>query len=139
MEAKQFRKRNAILTCLRQTTLHPSAEMLYAMLREEHPDISLATVYRNLALFRSQGLIQSLGTVQGAERFDGNPQPHVHFVCSGCGAVLDLPEMEPPLLLCRQAEACAGCRVESCQLIFSGRCAHCLERDVYPPAAAPEQ
>ena len=65
MEAthKQFRKRNAILTCLRQTEAHPSAEMVHQMLREEHPDISLATVYRNLALFKNQGLIQSLGTV----------------------------------------------------------------------------
>ena len=55
MEAatKQFKKRNAILSCLRGTVLHPSAEMVHEMLREEHPDISLATIYRNLALFRS--------------------------------------------------------------------------------------
>ena len=55
MEAatKQFKKRNAILSCLRGTVLHPSAEMVHEMLREEHPDISLATVYRNLALFKS--------------------------------------------------------------------------------------
>ena len=71
MEAatKQFKKRNAILSCLRGTVLHPSAEMVHEMLREEHPDISLATIYRNLALFKSQGLIQSVGTVNGSERF----------------------------------------------------------------------
>ena len=48
MEAatKQFKKRNAILSCLRGTVLHPSAEMVHEMLREEHPDISLATIYR---------------------------------------------------------------------------------------------
>ena len=42
MEAatKQFKKRNAILSCLRGTVLHPSAEMVHEMLREEHPDIS---------------------------------------------------------------------------------------------------
>ena len=54
---KQFRKRNAILACLRGTTCHPSAEKLYQMLQQEHPDISLATVYRTLALFKSQGII----------------------------------------------------------------------------------
>ena len=59
---KQFRKRNAILACLRGTTCHPSAEKLYQMLRQEHPDISLATVYRNLALFKSQGIIASMAT-----------------------------------------------------------------------------
>ncbi|MBQ3488434.1 MAG: transcriptional repressor, partial [Clostridia bacterium] len=86
--SKQFRKRNAILTCLRQTCTHPSAEDVHRMLQAEHPDISLATVYRNLSLFKKQGVIQSLGTVNGIERFDANTEPHVHFVCTGCDAVM---------------------------------------------------
>ena len=130
MEAttKQFRKRNAILTCLRGTTLHPSAEMVYEMLRESYPDISLATVYRNLSLFRSQGLIQSLGTVNGSERFDADTHPHVHFICTGCGAVIDLPQVEVPFSLGMAAEESAGCRVQSCQLTFSGLCGGCKSK-----------
>ena len=93
---KQFRKRNAILACLRGTTAHPSAETLYQMLQQENPDISLATVYRNLALFKSQGLIISVGNVNGVERFDGNTVPHVHFICTDCGAGAEGPtEPEP--------------------------------------------
>ena len=61
LSTKQFRKRNAILECLRNTHAHPSAEALFQMLQKEHPDISLATVYRNLTLFKQQGMIQSLG------------------------------------------------------------------------------
>ena len=127
MEAttKQFRKRNAILTCLRGTKLHPSAEMVHEMLRDDYPDISLATVYRNLSLFKNQGLIQSLGTVNGTERFDANIEPHVHFVCTGCEAVIDLPEVEPPLSLGTQAEESTGCQVQSCQLTFPGLCSEC--------------
>ncbi|MDY4582365.1 MAG: transcriptional repressor [Candidatus Faecousia sp.] len=123
--AKQFKKRNAILACLRQTRLHPSAEMVYEMLRPDFPDISLATVYRNLSRFRSEGLIQSLGTVDGIERFDADTHPHVHFICTGCGRVMDLPQLEPPLSLGQEAEASTGCHVESCQLTFSGLCGHC--------------
>ena len=41
---KQFKKRNAILECLRSTNRHPSADMVYSMLQEEHPDISMANV-----------------------------------------------------------------------------------------------
>ena len=93
---RQFRKRNTILSSLQQSKAHPSAEALYHSLRQEHPDISLATVYRNLALFKSQGLIRSLGTVSGVERFDGDLSPHAHFVCRGCSAVLDLPEAQLP-------------------------------------------
>lgn len=122
---KQFKKRNAILSCLQQTDTHPSAEMVHEMLHEEHPDISLATVYRNLSLFKNQGLIISVATVRGVERFDANTDPHVHFICSGCDAVIDLPEVEVPQALSSKAEACRGCRVSSCQLTFTGLCSNC--------------
>ena len=127
MEAatKQFRKRNAIMECLRSTDLHPSAETVHEMLRQEHPDISLATVYRNLALFKRQGLIQSLGTVNGVERFDANTMPHVHFICNGCDAVMDLPQVQVPQALGTEAEEATGCQVSSCQLTFTGLCQNC--------------
>lgn len=123
---KQFRKRNAILACLRGTKCHPSAEKLYQMLQEEHPDISLATVYRNLALFKSQGLIASVATVDGVERFDGNIEPHVHFICSGCGAVQDVFEVDQPDYS-SYAEF-LGCRIDQTQLTFTGLCRDCLKQ-----------
>ncbi len=122
---KQFRKRNAILEVLRMTDTHPSAEMVHEMLQAEHPDISLATVYRNLARFKSQGIIQSVATVRGIERFDANTDPHVHFICTGCDAVLDLPQIEVPQSLSCSVEQCSGCNVQSCQLSFTGLCSSC--------------
>ena len=123
---KQFRKRNAILECLRSTDQHPSAETVHEMLQSEHPDISLATVYRNLALFKKQGLIQSIGTVNGIERFDANTDPHVHFVCTGCDAVLDFPQVEVPTSLGTNAEKQTGCQIAGCQLTFTGLCQNCI-------------
>ena len=125
ISTKQFRKRNAILEVLRMTDTHPSAEMVYEMLQKEHPDISLATVYRNLAWFKSQGMIQSVATVRGIERFDANTDPHVHFICSGCDAVLDLPQIKVPQSLSCSVEQCSGCNVQSCQLTFTGLCGSC--------------
>ena len=127
MEAttKQFRKRNAILECLRSTHTHPSAEMVHEMLREAHPDISLATVYRNLNYFKQQGLATSVATVRGVERFDANTEPHVHFICDGCDAVIDLEQIEVPQTLDEAVEKTSGCRVNSCQLTFNGLCGNC--------------
>ena len=127
MEAttKQFRKRNAILECLRSTHTHPSAEMVHEMLREAHPDISLATVYRNLTYFKNQGLATCVATVRGVERFDANSEPHVHFICTGCDAVIDLEQIEVPQTLDAQVEQSSGCRVSSCQLTFNGLCGNC--------------
>ena len=123
--AKHFKKRDAILACLRSTNEHPSADWIYAKLKPEYPDISLGTVYRNLTLFKEQGLITSLGTVGGVERFDANTDPHVHFICNSCDAVMDLPEMTVPQELCRQAAQGTGGQVASCQLTFTGTCSQC--------------
>ena len=124
---KQFRKRNAILSCLRCTHVHPSAEDLHRMLQAEHPDISLATVYRNLSLFKRQGLIRSLGAVDGIERFDADTSPHVHFICTDCGAVLDLPDLALPQRLEAEAQQYSGCHISGCQLTFSGVCPSCQQ------------
>ena len=126
---KQFRKRNAILTCLRSTCVHPSAETLHEMLQEQHPDISLATVYRNLSLFKQQGIIQSLGTVGGIERFDGNTEPHVHFICSKCHAILDLPQVTVPEQLRSTVEQATNGLVTDCQLSFTGICQSCCQAE----------
>ena len=122
--AKQFKKRNAILQCLRSTDAHPSAEMVYQMLRESYPDISLATVYRNLNLFKEQGLISSVCSVHGTERFDAETTPHVHFVCDCCDRVLDLEQITIPEALTHQVDD-TGCRVSGCSLTFTGLCREC--------------
>ena len=122
--AKQFKKRNAILQCLRSTDAHPSAEMVHQMLRESYPDISLATVYRNLNLFKQQGLISSVCSVHGTERFDAETTPHVHFVCDCCDRVLDLEQITIPEALTHQVDD-TGCRVSGCSLTFTGLCREC--------------
>ena len=132
MEAstKQFRKRNAILTYLRDVTNHPSAEMVFTDLKQQIPDLSMGTVYRNLSLFKQQGVISSVATVKGVERFDGNTDPHVHFICSNCDAVIDLMDMQVPDSLKTVAEACCHGQVAECNLCFTGLCADCLEKSI---------
>ena len=84
------RKREAILAKICSTKTHPTADWVFQELRGEHPDLSLATVYRNISLFKEEGDIVSVGTVNGQERFDGNVDPHGHFVCRKCHAVIDI-------------------------------------------------
>ncbi|MBQ8909999.1 MAG: transcriptional repressor [Oscillospiraceae bacterium] len=123
---KHFRKRDAILSYLRSTDVHPSADMVYAHLKPEIPDLSLGTVYRNLSMFRQQGTIASVGTVNGVERFDGNTMPHVHFICTDCSAVIDMPQLQVPENMTRSAECQLGGRVAGCSLTFTGQCRECI-------------
>ena len=125
--SKHFRKRDAILTCLRETKVHPSADWVYNQLKPEIPDLSLGTVYRNLSLFKEQGMIQSLGTVKGVERFDGDTHSHVHFICTDCGAVQDIEGMPQLPSLRASAEHDLGSQIQGCQITFTGLCRDCIE------------
>ena len=125
---KRFRKRDAILECLRCSKAHPSAEMLFNQLKPQIPDLSMGTVYRNLTLFKEQGLCSSVATVSGVERFDGNTAPHVHFICTDCTAVTDLPAIKVPEELNREVINQTGGQVDQCQLTFTGQCHQCLNK-----------
>lgn len=131
MEAtsKNFRKRNAILSYLQDKVTHPSAETIYTDLKQHIPDLSMATVYRNLTKFRQEGLVQCVATVKGVERFDANTDPHVHFICRHCDAVIDLHEMQIPPQLIDQAANVTGGKIDCCSLSFTGLCRECLTNE----------
>lgn len=87
---KYSRQREAIKNFLAVRYDHPTAETVYLGIKEEFPNISLGTVYRNLALLAEIGDIQKITTGVGPDRFDGRPEPHYHFLCTCCGGVSDL-------------------------------------------------
>lgn len=124
---KHSKKRDAILDCIRGTKCHPTAEWVYSQLKPNIPDLSLGTVYRNLAMFKAEGEIQSIGVVGGQERFDGETRPHTHFVCTQCSEVYDLEGVALPANVLTEAAKDLGGDIESYQLQFTGRCAGCCE------------
>ena len=119
------KKRQAIYDCLQGTQTHPSADWIYHHLRSTFPDLSLATVYRNLSQMKRAGMIQSLGVVDGQERFDAIVEPHTHFICTQCDAILDLPRMELPQAMIDRAESDSGCKITGSSLRLMGLCARC--------------
>lgn len=123
---KHSKKRDAILECVRSTDTHPSAEWVYAQLKPLIPDLSLGTVYRNLAAFKQEGIITSVGVVDGMERFERCTAPHAHFICTHCSAVIDIDGIDPPQKLAEQVH-CGS--VRDCVLTFTGICNHCVNAD----------
>lgn len=90
---KRSKQRESIKEFLASRKDHPTADTVYMNIREIYPNISLGTVYRNLALLSDLGEIVKITTGDGPDRFDGNTEPHNHFICRNCHSVLDL-EME---------------------------------------------
>jgi Fur family peroxide stress response transcriptional regulator len=125
---KHSDKRDAILRVIRSTTEHPGAQWIYGKLKPLIPNLSLATVYRNINIFLHEGLVASVGVVDGEERFDGVVEPHPHLVCSHCGRVMDLPCSETCIARVEDAATgpeSGGFTVDYRKTVFYGLCADC--------------
>ncbi len=116
-------QRRVILEELRKVTSHPTADMVYKMVRKRLPRISLGTVYRNLEVLSEQGLIQKLNIGGARMRFDGNTSEHCHIRCVVCGRVDDLPE-EPTVSLPELGSE-SGYEILGHWLELYGRCPDC--------------
>ena len=104
---------------------HSSERTLgYDKLKPEIPDLSLGTVYRNIALFKDEGKVSVICNVNGEERIDGNTEPHPHFVCNKCKAVIDVEDNQNADDLESQL-AEEGFKVENRFVIYYGICPKC--------------
>lgn len=124
MPAKRYsRQRELIYQALCATREHPTADMVYQWLKPENPNLSLATVYRNLNLLADEGVITRMPFP--VERYDADTRPHAHLRCASCGGVCDL---DLPYDAALDAAASApGHRIDGHSLLFHGACAHCAQ------------
>jgi Fe2+ or Zn2+ uptake regulation protein len=93
----------------------------------DFPRLSLATVYRNLEVLAGQGDVRAVPSSSGAVRYEGNPEPHHHFICEACGAILDVPVREPRGLRAR-LERDFALRARRVSIDFLGLCGACESR-----------
>lgn len=114
---------------------HPDAETVYRGVRRRVPAVSLDTVYRTLWLLLDLGLIATLGHPWERVRFDGNVEPHHHFVCTRCGRADDFHSEELSRLRIPDAVQALG-RVEKTQVEIRGFCARCLREEGREAAGA---
>lgn len=125
---KYSRQRESIKQFLATTKEHPTADCVYLRMKEEFPNISLGTVYRNLNLLTDIGEAVRITPPGSADRFDGNTKPHNHFYCTRCKRILDLEldmkEMEP---LHKAASANFDGVIESSNTFFFGLCGNCVK------------
>lgn len=106
---------------------HPTADIVYMNVRQQNPNISLGTVYRNLTLLADIGEIKRLRLGDGVDHFDADTSPHYHFVCSECGSVTDL-KMDSIENITEIAGAGFNGRIEGHVTYFYGTCEHCIKQ-----------
>lgn len=111
---------------------HMSAEDVYELVRDENPEIGLATVYRSLELFTSLELLKKLDFGDGRSRYELNDHSmnhsHHHLICLGCGKVVEfsydfLNEIKEKI------KKENGFAIVDYQLKFYGYCKDCAKKN----------
>ncbi|MCP8970959.1 peroxide-responsive transcriptional repressor PerR [Ectobacillus ponti] len=117
-------QRHAVLEYLVESMTHPTADEIYKALEGKFPNMSVATVYNNLRVFKEVGLVKELTYGDASSRFDYVTSPHYHVICEECGRMVDFPytgldEME------KAAAEKTGFTIKSHRLELYGVCPDC--------------
>jgi Fur family transcriptional regulator, peroxide stress response regulator len=117
-------QRMALLRLIAESTDHPSATQLYGRVKIQFPTMSLATVYKTLALLKDMGQVLEID-LRDDSHYDGNrPQPHPHLICIKCNKIMDgEADFDPSTI--RQLEQASGYKILRAQVSFYGLCPDC--------------
>ena len=119
---RSSKQRDAILQVVKDACDHPTADVIYERVKEQFPNISLGTVYRNLAALCESGEILSINVGDGQEHYDGDNKTHLHLHCKTCGSINDLSlDFDP---LSEMAEE-TGFKPETSVYLLCGTCKKC--------------
>lgn len=84
----------------------------------------MGTVYRNLRILEEQGLVSKIDFGSTFDRFEARTDPHYHFVCENCGAIVDLT-MPVDHELDKRVAKTTGYRPRHHRIQFFGLCEEC--------------
>jgi Fe2+ or Zn2+ uptake regulation protein len=119
------RQRQLVMQVLQDNPGHLEVEAVYALAKASDPNVSLATVYRTLAVLKEMGLVQDHTLGEDHAHFEAAPEkPHYHFTCQKCGRVIefDAPQVKQVVHTLSRRE---GLLVTDVHLFLSGYCAKC--------------
>lgn len=93
---RMTRQRLAIAEIFFDSDGHPNIEQLTTVVRDAHPDIGQATVYRTLKLLVDSGLATAARLGGAKTRYEPNldDDHHDHLVCTKCGRVVEFHNEE---------------------------------------------
>ncbi|MDY0390804.1 MAG: Fur family transcriptional regulator [Desulfobulbus oligotrophicus] len=104
---------------------HPSAEALYKRLKKRLPSLSLDTVYRTLGTFDQLNLVHRVETLESQARYEAFNSRHHHFLCKGCGKLVDFTWQYFDAVQLPEHLSSIG-TVDQANVVVHGTCAACV-------------
>jgi Fur family ferric uptake transcriptional regulator len=119
-------QRRAVLAALDRLR-HATVDELAEEVQRSLPEVSLSTVYRTLETLDEVGLVTHAHLHHGSPTYHSvDDEPHIHLVCSDCGAVGQQP-VDVAVGLAEAVRASVGFRADLRHLTLHGWCAACAE------------
>lgn len=90
MEKRKTIQKKLVHDAVLEMKRHVTADEVYEYIKEEHPSIGKATIYRNLSILADEGLIRRVEIPNGPDCFDFTLKRHFHMRCIKCRKVHDV-------------------------------------------------
>lgn len=91
----------AIYHIITNSASHLTVEQIYAEIKQEYPQIVMATVYNNVNKLWRAGLIHRVAVEGMPDRYDRAVR-HDHLICRSCGGLTDISFEDLTVSLRRQ-------------------------------------
>lgn len=124
MNKRNTIQRTLVFDTVNELRCHATADEIYDTIAKNNPNISRATVYRNLNLLSEMGKIRKIEVPGGADRFDHICHDHCHVRCEKCGRVFDV-DMEYIFGLEHKINNANGFKFTGYNILFRGICPEC--------------
>ena len=83
-----------IFTYIASTRQHPNAKKIWQEVQEIFPNISFATIYKNLKNFEKLGFLRATEMPDGTKRYEVNMEPHHHLINLDTKKITDIDVSE---------------------------------------------
>jgi Fur family transcriptional regulator, peroxide stress response regulator len=122
-------QRAAIMQYLKNNRHHPNITDIYNNVSKKLSTISMTTVYNTVDLLKKDGLINELPARNDeGRRYDPNPNPHDHLICSICGTIVDIEiDVDHSSLLNEEQQK--GFDIDEVSFNVLGVCPNCKKKD----------
>lgn len=124
---RETKQRRVVYETIKNTYSHPTADWIFEQVRGTLPKVSLGTVYRNLGVLKDEGMVREIFGNDRRAHYDADTSRHAHFICDYCDQIIDVRGVSN--IDWRTLKDLVGCEVNDQNVVFTGRCANCLQQE----------
>ena len=118
-------QRGVVYDVLLKKRDHPTADEVFARVKADLPNISLATVYNCLETLVQCNLVRAVNFERGPTRYCPNLRPHAHFHDEQTGRTYDI-DLPPAVLEKVNTVLPSGFDASSVEITFRGKAAQAV-------------